>query len=74
MENRDLTILKALFLPVVSWKKQLCELELLKDVKLKVYVIDRGFVWLDTSTIDCLADASTFVDDIKKRQGVKAAF
>lgn len=47
--------------------------EFLKDGELKVQVFGRGFAWLDTGTHDSLADASTFVEVIEKRQGLKIA-
>ncbi len=47
--------------------------EFLKDVELKVQVFSRGFAWLDTGTHDSLAEASTFVEVIEKRQGLKVA-
>ncbi len=47
--------------------------EFLKDGELKVQVFGRGFAWLDTGTHDSLADASTFVEVIEKRQGLKVA-
>ena len=47
--------------------------EFLKKNKLKVQVFGRGFAWLDTGTHDSLSDASTFVEVIEKRQGLKIA-
>lgn len=42
----------------------------LKEKKLKVQVLGRGFAWLDTGTIDSLMDAGTFVKTVQERQGV----
>ena len=47
--------------------------EFLKDGELKVQVFSRGFAWLDTGTHDSLSEASTFVEVIEKRQGLKVA-
>ncbi len=47
--------------------------DFLKDGELKVQVFGRGFAWLDTGTHDSLAEASTFVEVIEKRQGLKVA-
>ena len=45
----------------------------LQDGQLKVRVFGRGFAWLDTGTHDSLAEASTFVEVVEKRQGLKVA-
>lgn len=47
--------------------------EFLKDGELKVQVFSRGFAWLDTGTHDSLSEASTFIEVIEKRQGLKVA-
>ena len=43
----------------------------LNEQNLDVQLLDRGFAWLDTGTIDSLADASDFVRAIQKRQGIQ---
>ncbi len=45
--------------------------EFLKDSELKVQLLGRGFAWLDTGTHDSLSEASTFVEVIEKRTGLK---
>ncbi|MDO4731864.1 MAG: sugar phosphate nucleotidyltransferase, partial [Clostridia bacterium] len=45
----------------------------LKEQSLKVQTLQRGFAWLDTGTHDSLSEASTFIEVIEKRQGLKVA-
>lgn len=45
----------------------------INDKELKVQSLGRGFAWLDTGTHDSLSEASTFIEVIEKRQGLKVA-
>lgn len=47
--------------------------EFLKEGELKVQLLGRGFAWLDTGTHDSLSEASTYVEVVEKRQGLKIA-
>ena len=47
--------------------------EFLKKGTLTVHPMQRGFAWLDTGTHDSLSEASTFIEVIEKRQGLKVA-
>lgn len=47
--------------------------EFLKDKELKVQTMTRSFAWLDTGTHDSLSEASTFIEVLEKRQGLKVA-
>ncbi|NCB19106.1 MAG: glucose-1-phosphate thymidylyltransferase [Bacteroidia bacterium] len=47
--------------------------EFLKEGSLRVQLLGRGFAWLDTGTHDSLSEASSFVEVIEKRQGLKVA-
>ena len=45
----------------------------LEDDELKVQTLGRGFAWLDTGTHDSLSEASTYIEVLEKRQGLKVA-
>ena len=45
----------------------------LESAKLKVQTLGRGFAWLDTGTHDSLSEASTYIEVLEKRQGLKVA-
>lgn len=45
----------------------------LRDNELKVQPLGRGFAWLDTGTHDSLSEASTYIEVLEKRQGLKVA-
>lgn len=45
----------------------------LEDGELKVQLLGRGFAWLDTGTHDSLSEASTYIECVEKRQGLKVA-
>ena len=47
--------------------------EFLKNKQLMVQTMARGFAWLDTGTHDSLSEASTFIEVLEKRQGLKVA-
>ncbi|MGI6232888.1 MAG: glucose-1-phosphate thymidylyltransferase RfbA [Prevotella sp.] len=47
--------------------------EYLSQKRLKVKTLQRGFAWLDTGTHDSLSEASTFIEVVEKRQGLKVA-
>ena len=47
--------------------------EFLNDGELKVQTLGRGFAWLDTGTHDSLSEASTYIEVLEKRQGLKVA-
>lgn len=47
--------------------------QFLDDKELKVQTLGRGFAWLDTGTHDSLSEASTYIEVIEKRQGLKVA-
>ena len=45
--------------------------QFLEDKELKIQIFGRGFAWLDTGTHDSLSEASTFIEVLEKRQGLK---
>lgn len=47
--------------------------EFLKEKNLKVQLLGRGFAWLDTGTHDSMSEASTFIEVLEKRTGLKIA-
>lgn len=47
--------------------------QFLADGELKVQLLGRGFAWLDTGTHDSLSEASTYIEVVEKRQGLKVA-
>ena len=47
--------------------------QFLEDGQLKVQTLGRGFAWLDTGTHDSLSEASTYIEVVEKRQGLKVA-
>lgn len=47
--------------------------QFLNDEELKVQLFGRGFAWLDTGTHDSLSEASTFIEVLEKRQGLKVS-
>ena len=47
--------------------------QFLTDGELKVQTLGRGFAWLDTGTHDSLSEASTYIEVLEKRQGLKVA-
>lgn len=47
--------------------------QFLEDGELKVQTLGRGFAWLDTGTHDSLSEASSYIEVLEKRQGLKVA-
>ena len=60
-------------LPGVSWKSPISTWNTFAGVSLKVTPLGRGFCWLDTGTHESLQQASSYVQAVQDRQGLKVA-